>query len=225
MANKYLTSSNPKSLNQKFRSKRFKFFTTLLKRIKSDKPLKILDVGGREIYWERMTSSADVTIPAVQITLLNIEEIPSKNKDIINLIGDARDLSQYKDGEFDIVYSNSVIEHLFSKENQVKMAKEVARVGKYYYIQTPNYYFPMEPHWLTPFFQFLPFGVRVFMTRKFNLGHFKKQPDKEKAVSRVSSVKLLTEKEMKELFPDGKVYREYILGMKKSMTMYRFPEE
>lgn len=53
-------------------------------------------------------------------------------------------MPQYSDREFDIVYSNSVIEHLFTKGNQVKMANEVRRVGNNYYIQTPNYYFPLS---------------------------------------------------------------------------------
>lgn len=66
--------------------------------------------------------------------------------------GDATNLSQYSDKSFDIVFSNSVIEHLYTKENQISMAKEVNRVGKNYFIQTPNYWFPIEPHWVFPSF-------------------------------------------------------------------------
>ena len=102
------------------------------------------------------------------------------------------------------------------------MADEARRVGKCYYIQTPNFYFPIEPHWLFPFFQFLPFNVRVFLTRNLNLGHYKKAVNKEEAVQRINEVKLLTELEMKELFPDGKVYKEILFGLTKSITMYRF---
>jgi ubiquinone/menaquinone biosynthesis C-methylase UbiE len=137
--------------------------------------------------------------------------------------GDARNLSEYKDKEFDIVFSNSVIEHLFTKENQKKMADEIRRVGKNYYVQTPNFYFPIEPHWLFPCFQFLPYNMRVFLTRHFNLGNYPKSSTKEKAMQRVDEVKLLSEKEMKQLFPDGKVYREKFIGMTKSVTMYKFP--
>jgi hypothetical protein len=217
----YLNPVNEKSLNQKFREKRFKFFLDLLNKVKSGKTIRILDIGGLEVYWERMNFFAGNE--DVHITLLNLKKVETKHPNVISVKGDATNLSEYKDKEFDIVFSNSVIEHLFSKDNHKKMADEAARVGKYYYVQTPNYYFPIEPHWLFPCFQFLPFGTRVFLTRNFNLGHFEKAKSKEAARELVREINLLTEKEMKNLFPDGKVYREMFMGMKKSITMYRFP--
>jgi hypothetical protein len=207
------------SLSQKFREKRFKFFKTLLASFGTEKKIHILDVGGTEAYWENMdfTSAGNI-----HITLLNLEAVPVKNNNFSSVKGDATDLSVYPDKHFDIVFSNSVIEHLFNKEAQKKMAKEIRRVGKCYYVQTPNYWFPMEPHWMFPFFQFLPFGVRVFLTKNFNLGYYKKSVTTEAARERVEEVKLLTERELKELFPDGKVYREIFMGLKKSITMYHF---
>ncbi len=210
------------SLNQRFREKRFKFFISLLERVKSDKPIQILDVGGSEIYWERMNFTNNKNI---FVTLLNLKKVPTKKDNFVSIKGDACDLSSFKDKQFDIVYSNSVIEHLFTFENQKKMATEIMRVGNAYYVQTPNYYFPIEPHWLFPFFQFLPFKIRVFLTKNFNLGHYKKAVSEEVAIKRVNKVKLLTEKQMKELFPTGKVYREILLGFVKSVTMFHFPEK
>jgi hypothetical protein len=222
MATKFLNPTYSFSLNQKFREKRFKFFISLLKRVKSDETIQVLDVGGTETYWERMKLSDNLNII---VTLLNIEKVPIQKNNFISIKGDAYDMLLFEDKKFDIVFSNSVIEHLFSFDNQKKMATEVMRVGKYYYVQTPNYFFPIEPHWLFPFFQFLPFKIRVFLTKNFNLGHYKKSTNEEDAIKRVSEVKLLTEKQMKGLFPDGKVYRENFLGLKKSVTMYRFPEK
>jgi ubiquinone/menaquinone biosynthesis C-methylase UbiE len=221
LVNKFLDPTFERSLNQKFREKRFKFFLSLVENIKSNKPVRVLDIGGTEIYWERMKYAGANNL---QITLLNLERVTIKSNNFKSVKGDACDLSLFKDKEFDIVFSNSVIEHLYSRENQKRMADEVMRVGEYYFIQTPNFYFPIEPHWLFPFFHFLPFGTRVFLTRNFDLGHYKKAADKDEAVNRVNEVKLLTEKEMKKLFPDGKVYREMFLGLVKSITMYRFPE-
>ena len=61
-------------------------------------------------------------------------------------MGDATDLSPFKDKSFDIVHSNSVIEHLYNFENQKKMASEIMRVGQKHIVQTPNKYFFLEPH-------------------------------------------------------------------------------
>lgn len=212
--------TNQRSLNHTLRARRFAFFKMLLEGLQLQRPVEILDIGGTQSYWERMmfTESNDYNI-----TLLNLEEKPVKYKNFKSVRGNACDLSEYRDQEFDIVFSNSVIEHLFTKDNQFKMAAEVRRVGRNYYIQTPNYYFPVEPHWLFPGYQFLPFDLRVFLTKNFNLGHYRKAPNREKAVERVREVNLLTEGEMKQLFPEAKVKREYFMGLVKSISMYHFP--
>jgi hypothetical protein len=210
-----------RSLKQRFREKRFAFFLKLLQTVKSNAPLRILDVGGTELFWERMNFSNSQDI---QITLLNLKAVATKNSNFKSIKGDACDLSMFKDREFDIVFSNSVIEHLFSIDNQLRMANETRRVGKNYYVQTPNYYFAIEPHWLFPFFQFLPVETRIFLTRNFDLGSYKKAPDRATAARWVQEVNLLTEREMKKLFPDGTVYREQFMGMTKSITLYRFSE-
>ncbi len=193
-----------------------------MERVKSDKPIQILDIGGTEIFWERMNFTDNNN---VNITLLNLEKVPVKYNNFKSIKGDSSDLSFFKDKEFDVVFSNSVIEHLFSGDNQKKMSDEVMRVGKFYYVQTPNFFFPIEPHWLVPFFQFFPFKTRVFLTNNFNLGQYSKSANRNEAIKRVNEVKLLTEKQMKNYFQDGKVYREMFLGLVKSITLYRFPEK
>jgi len=219
----YLNPVYKDSINQKFREKRFKFFVEQLNKVKAEipnRPVRILDIGGLEIYWERMNY---LNTSDIHITLLNLEKVDTKSNNVISVKGNATDLSEYRDHEFDIVHSNSVIEHLYSRDNHKKMANEAMRVGKYYYVQTPNYWFFLEPHWIFPFFQWLPFGTRVFLTRHFNLGHYKKIPNKDAAKKLVSEINLITESEMKKLFPDGKIYREMFMGMTKSITSYRFP--
>ena len=216
---KFLNPDNKDSLNQKFREKRFKFFISLLESVENLESIQILDVGGTEIYWERMDF---VNKKNITVTLLNLEKVKTQNDNFISVKGDACDMYLFKDKQFDVVFSNSVIEHLFNYENQKKMANEIMRVGKAFYVQTPNYFFPIEPHWLFPFFQFLPFKLKVLLTKNFNLGHYKKAINEKNAIERVNEVSLLTEKKMKELFPSGKVYREFFLGLKKSITMYNF---
>ncbi len=208
---------NPQSFNQQFREKRFRFFKSLLQTL--PRPIKILDIGGTETYWERMNFADE---KGVTFTLCNLDPQKVNRPNFSFIPADATNLSMFKDKEFDIVYSNSVIEHLFTYENQIKMANEVRRIGKNYFVQTPNLYFPLEAHWLFPFFQFLPFKLRVYLTQHFNIGGYPKTNNRELAEKRVSEVRLLSEKEMKQLFPDGKCYREIFLSLVKSISMYKF---
>lgn len=208
--------SNKKSINAKYREKRFEVFKLLLAKIRTQgNTIRILDIGGTQKFWEDMHF---VNIPGVHITLLNIFKEEPRYKCFTSLAGDACNLQQFKDKEFDIVFSNSVIEHLFTYENQKKMAEEVRRVGRYYYIQTPNYYFPVEPHWLFPFFQFLPFRLKLFLTK--NITARRRTKDNERARVLINEVRLLKPKEMRELFKDGQAYNEKFMGLTKSITMF-----
>ena len=137
------------------------------------------------------------------------------------MVGDARDMSQFGDGQYDIVFSNSLIEHVGNYNEQKKVADEIIRIGKRYFVQTPNYYFPIEPHFLCPFFQYLPSRLKVFLLCHFNLGWYKKIKDCQKATEIADSIRLLKEYELKQLFPDANIYREKVLGLTKSFIMYK----
>ena len=110
-----------KSIKQKFREKRFRFFLDMLNQIRKspDQTIRILDIGGTQLFWEKMQFLENQNI---HITLLNLQQYETKNKNFTSIVGDACDLSQFRDGEFDLVFSNSVIEHLYTIENQKKMA-------------------------------------------------------------------------------------------------------
>ncbi|MGH2648531.1 MAG: hypothetical protein ACRDE8_13220, partial [Ginsengibacter sp.] len=73
MQNNFFDPDSKKSINQKFREKRFEFFKSMLEKIHSDTTLQILDIGGTEIYWERMRFPTNEN---VHITLLNLESEP-----------------------------------------------------------------------------------------------------------------------------------------------------
>jgi 2-polyprenyl-3-methyl-5-hydroxy-6-metoxy-1,4-benzoquinol methylase len=178
----------------------------------------ILDLGGTESYWKNMDLFS--IFPNARIVLVNLVQETVEHTNITSVVGDACQLNEFQDQSYDIVFSNSVIEHLFSFSNQQRMANEVLRIGKNHFIQTPNYYFPIEPHWMFPFFQFLPKKMKIFLTKNFNLGHFPKAVEIEKATARVNEVRLLSTKEMRKLFPNSKLFQEYFLGLVKSITLY-----
>ncbi len=199
----------------KLRGKRFLIFKSLIALL--PRPLSILDVGGTQIFWERMDFTEE---PDVKIVLLNLSKVEVTDKIFISVQGDARNMDAFNDQEFDVVFSNSVIEHVGGYDQQCQMANEVKRVGKSYFIQTPNRFFPIEPHFLLPFFQFLPLGLKIFLVRHFDIGWHKRTPNKQKAAQLVNSIRLLTEKELKKLFPGANIYKEKLFGLTKSLIVY-----
>lgn len=211
---KIADNSSSKSLAHSMRFKRFLYFKNLIDKL--EKPVKILDIGGTQMYWVNM----GLDDKDYQITLLNLSKYPTNSPNFTSAVGDASDLSQYGDKSFDVVFSNSVIEHLYTKENQKKMASEAKRVGKYYFIQTPNYYFPLEPHFLFPGFQFLPKTIRACLIRRFKLGHISRKKTSEEARQIVDEIRLLTIGEMKELFPRSLIYKEKVGGFVKSVIAH-----
>lgn len=82
----------------------------------------------------------------------------------------------FPDKTFDVCWSNAVVEHVGSRERQVLFLKEINRVSKIAYITTPNKYFPVEVHTLTPFMHMLPkhiFDKYLMLTnRKWATGDF-----------------------------------------------------
>lgn len=209
---------NRNSLSNNFRKKRFVLFKNLVHSLGF--PLKIIDVGGREIIWQQEGFCDPRMSENVKITLLNLESTKATHSNIKAVVGDARNMSQFVDGEFDIVFSNSVIEHVGNYEDQRQMANEIKRIGKRYFLQTPNRYFPIEPHFLFPFFQFLPLWFQIWLITHFHLGWRKKVSNKEEAIKCIYSVRLIDKKELIELFPNATIFEEKFLGLTKSFIVY-----
>lgn len=205
---------NPNSLASKLRRKRFAIFKDLLASV--PRPLRILDVGGTEAYWR---DSEVLDDPAIGVTLLNVDFPTQDSSRVTHVKGDARALP-FEAGTFDIVYSNSVIEHVGGFAEQQRMSREIRRVGSRYFVQTPNYYFPIEPHFLVPGFQFLPVSTRARMLASFDLGWSTREPDLAAARDIVDSVKLLKRGEFAALFPGATIYDERYLGLTKSFIAY-----
>jgi len=180
-------------------------------------PIRVLDVGGTHHFWLSMDRCA---LPRMHITLFNRWEYDPGIPDAVAVVGDARDLSRYADREFDVVFSNSVIEHVGGLREQARMARECVRVGKRYYVQTPNRYFPIEPHFLFPCWQFLPLALRAWLHRWRRWGWWDKARSYEEAMEEVESIRLLSRRELRYLFPDATLWTERFLGLPKSFVAY-----
>lgn len=211
----FASSDQPDSLGAKFRKKRLKQFEDLFfKNFDPAKVISILDVGGTDYFWK---DSNLLSHSKVKITLLNLHEEKTTHPCLEAKIGDATHLKEYKDQHFDLVFSNSVIEHLYTFENQQKMADEIRRVGKKYFVQTPNKYFPVEAHYALPFGQYLPKKFLFFLLTKTKVSRFQRWSH-QAAQQYLDEIRLLNRKEMKVLFPGCTLLAEKALGMTKSLT-------
>jgi hypothetical protein len=140
-----LATSEDVVYRNRFRQKRLKRFLSMVDEIvAASGTCNILDVGGNVAYWlglEPLWRDRPC-----HITLVNIggELVPDRR--FTSIAGDARDLSRFRDLSFDLVHSNSVIEHVGLWRDQLRMAQEVRRLAPRYFVQTPNFWFPIEPH-------------------------------------------------------------------------------
>jgi hypothetical protein len=202
------------SLITQLRRRRFVLFRALLDRL--PRPVRLLDVGGTQFFWEMMGFRGD---QGLEITLLNLTSGWIR-PGFRSVVGDARDMRQFADQEFDVVFSNSVIEHVGKLDAQRQMAGEIKRVGKRYFVQTPNRNFPLEPHFFFPGFQFLPLSTRIWLLQHFDLGWYKKIPDYTAARHEVETIRLLSRREVTRLFPEGTLHNERFAGLTVSFVIY-----
>jgi hypothetical protein len=210
-------SDNPNSLGAKFRARRLQKFEMLFfNQFKHGGEIRILDVGGTANFWK---NSKIPNFSGTKIILLNLHLENPSHPNIQSLQGDATDMSEFPDQSFDLVFSNSVIEHLYTFENQKKMAKEIQRVGKRYFIQTPNKYFPVEAHYALPFAQFIPKNILFLVLTKTRLSRLKAWKEKD-ARQYLDEIRLLDENEMRILFPNAEILKEVTWGLSKSFTAH-----
>ncbi|OQW96714.1 MAG: hypothetical protein BWK74_07875 [Desulfobacteraceae bacterium A6] len=169
----------------------------------------VLDIGGCEFNWTLLPAQCHVT-------LINLSAPGKSYNSFTWIIGDGRHLP-FKDEAFDVVYSNSVIEHLGSFGNQRFFADECRRVGQRYYVQTPNKCFFMEPHLITPFIHWLPRRIQRLLLRNFTLWGWITRPTSHYCESFMQEIRLLGEQELKHLFPEADIWHERFLGLSKSL--------
>jgi hypothetical protein len=208
------------SFSNSRRSQRFEPFARLVDQLskQSRRPVRILDIGGTNSFWEQRgwTCRDDV-----HIMLVNLEAEPSLHQNIEALQGDATDLSEFPDNSFDVVFSNSVIEHLGTLDRQAAMAAEVRRLAPHYWVQTPNFWFPVEPHFLTPGWHWLPARIRAALLRRRRWGWRGPCPNPDEARALVDEVRLMRGRELNRMFPDATLTRERIGPLVKCFVALR----
>lgn len=174
---------------------------------------RVLDLGGDEYYWKWLSPEPAVTIVNLLSRDLHRGAMPWVQADGCRL--------PFRDGAFDVVYCNSVIEHLPDQKSLERLAREIARVGRGYSVQTPNRWFPVEAHTLTPGFHFLPRSWQFRLARNFTLWGWLQRPDAAEARGFVEGTNPLTKTDLRRLFPEAAIEHERFLGLTKSLTAVR----
>lgn len=199
------------SLSRRFRRRRMQRF---VRECHITAETRILDIGGTPDNWE---------LAPVQprLVLLNM---PRARADLAGaaqwVAGDGRCLP-FRDAAFDVVFSNSVIEHVGDAASQRRFAREVARVGRAFWVQTPNRWFPVEQHLLTPFVHWLPQSWQRAFLRRGTVWSVLTRPTPDRRDFYIEhflrDIRLLSYGEVQSLFPDARIIRERFLGITKSL--------
>lgn len=190
-----------------FRRKRFSGFHEFLLGVDT-----IIDFGGTPSIWRAVGRDG--------VVLLNIDEQKTPSG-FTPIKGDARKTG-FRDASFDLAFSNSTIEHVGTWEDQKQFAREIRRVGKRIYCQTPARWFFFEPHYFTPFVHWFGFLVsKYWIVRYCTFYGLRWKPSREQVYDFQSHLRLLTYSEMRQLFPDCTIYKERFLGMTKAYIAIR----
>lgn len=215
---------DPKSSGNQFRKRRIQLLRVLVDKVVSEKgKCQILDVGGTYSFWSTWKEHIDWSL--TEVTCVNRD--PSHLSDgsaegLVKMVsGDACCLDWAADNSFDAVFSNSVIEHVGNWSRMRAMADEITRVAPRHLIQTPYFWFPIEPHSRTALLHWVPesWSYRMVMSRK--RGFWPKADNVSDAVQLVQSAKMLDVGQMKELFPHSEILREKIFGVTKSLMAFK----
>ncbi len=182
---------------------------------------RILDIGCGESFRSPWFESSS-NLVGIDIRQVDVSTKPYERF----VCGNACELP-FPNNSFDLVYSNSLIEHLPTRKHQRQFACEVSRVGRYFWVQTPDTGFPVDPHYLVPFFQHVPekwqrpLADRLsgswllggyYITRGWNVSDY-----------RFETVLGLNGPRLLALFPGAALLRQRFLGLSQSIVVAKLP--
>jgi SAM-dependent methyltransferase len=183
---------------------------------------KILDVGAEidpkcnstlqfiDLYpWKRRIS-------ALNMSEDHIAKIKQVYPEIDSRVGDACALP-WSDKSFDIVYSNAVIEHVGDFEKQKLMAKEIMRVGKAWFITTPNRWYPFEFHIRLPLVTWLPGNAYKQVGRIIRYSHLRKRY--AFGIGRVANLRLMSARELRQCFSNSRIIKLRVTFMAETLIV------
>lgn len=208
---RFVDTDNTSSLSTRARMARWKRFEAAFPDFRD---MRVLDLGGTPNYWSLAPGA-----PA-HVTTVNLASF-SSSAAVTAITGDAcNPPPEVFEQPYDLVVSNSLVEHVGGHAQRARLAAVVHRAAERHWVQTPYRYFPIEPHWMAPGIQFLPFEARVQATLMWRLGN-RYTNDRQAAIDSVNEIELIGLTQMREYFPQSIIWRERLAGFIKSIVAIR----
>lgn len=207
-----LLVEQPGSVGERSRQRRWGVFQQLFPDVGA---LRIVDLGGRADSWMR------APVRPRSVVVVNVEPLDDPGVPWLSTVqADACALTpEQLGGPVDLVFSNSLLEHVGGYRKRRELAGVVHRLAPRHWVQTPYRYFPLEPHWLFPGMQFLPVPARALVARTWPFTHTAATP--ERAIEAVLSTELVGTTEVRHLFPGSTIVRERVGPFVKSLVAVR----
>jgi hypothetical protein len=185
---------------------------------------RIADLGGSWAYWQRVgipfLDTHDIEVVCINFTQSELK-VAGQSPRLTAQVGDARDLAHFADNSFDLVHSNSVVEHVGTFADMYRFAREVRRLAPAYYVQTPYFWFPIDPHFpRMPLYHWMPMSLRLKIYRRIRVGWSPPIRDIPLAMGALEGTIMLDRQQFRTLFPDGAHSFEWF-GLPKSMIATR----
>ncbi|MDQ4054424.1 MAG: methyltransferase type 11 [Actinomycetota bacterium] len=214
-----LLVDSPTSLGAQARLRRWEVFRSHFPDLGD---MRVLDLGGTVESWRR------APVRPAHVTVLNLVE-PGWGEDgwATPLTGDACAARAALEAagaqaSYDLVFSNSLLEHVGGHAQRSRLAESVRELAPYHWVQTPYRYFPVEPHWLFPLMQFLPMRLRAVVAERWPLAHTR-PASRADAISNAQWTELIGITELRAYFPTSQILKERLFGLTKSITAVTSP--
>lgn len=203
---------SPSSLSGRARARRWSRFSEVFPEISE---MRVLDLGGTPMSWLL------APVRPAALTVINLLPLASDDPTLRVVRANACELPDgLRREKFDLVYSNSLLEHVGGHVQRQRLVDNVHQCADRHWVQTPYRYFPIEPHWLFPGIQWLPYSARIMLSQNWNRGHVKTYTRAEAEVQ-VNEIDLVGIAQMRMYFPNSTIWYERFAGLVKSLVAIR----
>ena len=176
--------------------------------------MNVLDLGGSVHFWFESGLIEHVGHVVIYNISSSEVDIAKQSSDKITFrLYDGLHLPE-SNQSFDLLLSNSVLEHI-PLADRVQVAREMLRVGKRGFVQTPAREFPIEPHFVLPFIHWLPRVVGRYLVR-ISPWALLSRHSVEVQDAYFSEVCLLSKADLSDMFPEQTIRSERFIGLPKS---------